>query len=210
MPSDPPSTPARTGRIGLFGGTFDPPHIGHLLTGQNVAEARRYDQIWFVVANDPWQKSSDRVVSPAALRFSMVAHACYWSRHPLFVLKASEIEIRAGGPSYTADTLRALGASYPDTEFEVIIGSDAAQSLHTWYDASWLAENAHFVVVQRGGHLADPSPGFNVSVVDAPLIELSSTQIRSRVRSALPVGSMVPPPVEALLNAHALYRDAPQ
>ncbi len=140
----------------------------------------------------------------------MVAHACYWSRHPLFVLKASEIEIRAGGPSYTADTLRALGASYPDTEFEVIIGSDAAKSLHTWYDASWLAENAHFVVVQRGGHLADPSPGFNVSVVDAPLIELSSTQIRSRVRSALPVGSMVPPPVEALLNAHALYRDAPR
>jgi nicotinate-nucleotide adenylyltransferase len=140
----------------------------------------------------------------------MVAHACYWSRHPLFALKACEIEISAGGPSYTADTLRALRSWYPDTEFEVIVGADAAESLHTWFDAAWLAENAHFVVVQRVGQPTTPSPGFVSSIVDAPLIELSSTEIRNRVRSGLPVDSMVPPPVEALLRAHALYTGTPE
>ena len=207
MHSDSSPAPARRQRIGLLGGTFDPPHIGHLLTGQSVAEARHHDQLWFVVANDPWQKSVARTVTPASVRLAMVAEACYRSRHPHFVLKPCEIEIDTGGPSYTAATLRSLQASYPGTEFEIIVGSDAASQLHTWHDATWLADNARFVVVQRGGQQEVPSPGFQISVVDAPLIEVSSTEIRERVRAGLPVDHMVPPSVDALLRAHELYRE---
>ena len=210
MPSEPPSTPARNRRIGLLGGTFDPPHIGHLLTGQSVAEARNLDQVWFVVANDPWQKSAARVVSKASLRLSMVEQACFWSRQPHFTLKPCEIEIHGGGPSYTADTLRTLGSSFPDTEFEVIVGSDTAAQLHTWHDAEWLAQNAHFVMVQRGGHTAVPSDGFRITVVRTPLIEVSSSEIRERVGAGLPVDHMVPSSVAALMRAHRLYEGRTQ
>ena len=208
MPSDPPSAPIEKRRIGLFGGTFDPPHIGHLLTGQSVAEARNYDRLWFVVANDPWQKTTRRAVTPAPVRLAMVAQACYWSRHSKFVLQPCDIELRTGGPSYTADTLRSLGALFPDIEFEVIVGSDAAAHLHTWHDAVWLAENAHFVMVQRGGQSAAHSPGYRVSIVESPLIEVSSTEIRRRVSAGEPVDNMVPPSVDALVRAHGLYRES--
>ncbi|MFW2383475.1 MAG: nicotinate-nucleotide adenylyltransferase [Acidimicrobiales bacterium] len=207
MSVETPPTPSPKRRIGLFGGTFDPPHVGHLLTGQSVAEHRNYDQLWFVVANDPWQKRAARNVSPAEIRLMMVDQACYWSRHPHFALKSCETEIRAGGPSYTADTLRTLQGSFPGTDFEVIVGSDAGAQLHTWHDSAWLAERASFVMVQRGGQRGAPSPGFRVSVVDAPLIEVSSTDIRHRVSAGLPIANMVSPPVEALLRAHGLYKE---
>jgi nicotinate-nucleotide adenylyltransferase len=210
MPSDPPSAPTEKRRIGLFGGTFDPPHIGHLLTGQSVAEARNYDEVWFVVANDPWQKRERRAVSPARLRIALVEAACYWSRHSRFVLKPCDIEVRTGGPSYTADTLRTLGALFPDIEFEVIVGSDAAAHLHTWHDAGWLAENAHFVLVRRDGQNPVPAPGFQISTVESPLFEVSSTEIRNRVSAGAPVDNMVPSSVDALLRAHGLYREPDQ
>ncbi|NNE96562.1 MAG: nicotinate (nicotinamide) nucleotide adenylyltransferase [Acidimicrobiales bacterium] len=202
------AAPPVSGRIGLFGGTFDPPHIGHLLTGQSIAERRKLDQIWYVVANDPWQKSGDRSVTPAAIRLAMVQETCFWSRHPEFESRACDIEIRAGGPSYTADTLRSLSSVHRDAEFEVIVGSDAAAQLHTWQDSDWLSEHATFVVVQRGGQPAQAAPGFRVCAVEAPLLEVSSTEIRARTRRGLPITHMVPGPVAAVIEAHNLYREA--
>ncbi len=192
----------------MFGGTFDPPHIGHVLTGQRVAEARNLDEILFVVANDPWQKSGSRSITPAAGRLRMVEQACYWSRPPDAALRVSDIEIQAGGPSYTANTLRALQSAAPNHHFEVIVGSDAGSQLDTWNDSDWLAENARFVMVQRGGQQAAPSSGFDVSVVECPLLEISSTDIRTRVAAGLSIRYMCPEPVRAYIEGHNLYRTA--
>lgn len=200
--------PVKTRRLGVFGGTFDPPHIGHVLTGQRVAEARSLDEVLMVVANDPWQKNRSRHITPAAIRLQMVEQACYWSLEAKTALRASSVEICAGGPSYTADTLRRLSQSCEDAAFEVIVGSDAAAQLHTWHDAEWLADNAQFVSVQRGGQKVEPSPGFSVVEVDLPLLEISSTEIRSRVRAGLSIDHLCPSAVVSCIAAHGLYRGA--
>ena len=200
--------PENARRIGLFGGTFDPPHIGHVLTGQRVAEARSLDEVLMVVANDPWQKSGSRHITPASVRLRMVDQACFWSRQPKTVLKPSSVEISAGGPSYTADTLRTLAERSENATFEVIVGSDAASQLHTWHDAEWLAENVQFVAVQRGGQRAVPAAGFSVAEVDLPLLEVSSTSIRQRVEAGLSIDHLCPAPVVSLIAAYGLYRGA--
>ena len=204
--------PALQRNVGLFGGTFDPPHIGHILTGQRVAERLGLDEVWFVVAHDPWQKTELQQVTPAEVRRDMTAAACYVSRSaPLGEggnagMSVSEIELEAGGPSYSADTLRMLSARHPDCSFSLIVGSDAAALLETWHDAQWLRENADFVVVRRGADTSVPPAGFRITTVDCPLLEVSSTEIRARIRADLPVKHMVPDVVLGLIKAHALYR----
>ena len=163
-------------------------------------------EIHFVVANDPWQKRGTRSITPAAVRLEMVRRACYWSRLPDIPMLASDIEIRSGGPSYTATTLRTLAETHPDVSFEVIVGSDAAAQLHTWHDAEWLADNATFAVVQRGGQQAQPSDGFTVTEVSCPQLEISSTDIRTRVASGASIRYLCPEPVRAFIIANGLYR----
>ncbi len=199
--------PVKARRIGVFGGTFDPPHVGHVLTVQRVAEARSLDEVLLVVANDPWQKSDNRDITRADVRLRMVEQACYWSRQAKTMLNPSEIEISSGGPSYTADTLRKLNESCENAVFEVIVGSDVAAQLHTWNEAEWLADNAQFVAVQRGGQKAAPSPGFSVVEVELPLLEVSSTEIRNRVAAGLAVDHLCPAPVLSCIAAYGLYRE---
>ncbi|NNF55192.1 MAG: nicotinate (nicotinamide) nucleotide adenylyltransferase [Acidimicrobiales bacterium] len=201
-------------RVGLFGGTFDPPHVGHILTGQRVAEQLGLDEVWFVVAHDPWQKTEAQQVSPAELRRDMTAAACYVSRPGRsdgaggVQMKVSEVELEAGGPSYSADTLRTLSARHEHYSFSLIVGSDAAALLDTWHDAQWLRDNARFIVVRRGADTSVPATGFNIETVHCPLLEISSTEIRARIRADLPVKHMVPDAVLGLIKAYALYRDA--
>ncbi len=216
----PQSAPAASGgepprrRVGLLGGTFDPPHIGHVLTGQRVGEALGLDEVWFVVAHDPWQKSDIRVVTPSAIRLRMTEAACYASRQasrPLAtpILRVSDVELEAGGPSYSADTLRTLSARYTDDSFSLIVGSDTAAQLQTWQDSAWLRENASFVVAQRGGDASEPTPGFQTTVVAVPRLEVSSSEIRNRIGAGLTVKHMVPDEVLGLIRAHGLYHVPP-
>ncbi len=199
-------------RVGLFGGTFDPPHIGHILTGQRVAERIGLDEVWFVVAHDPWQKTEQKQVTPAELRRDMTAAACYVSRSGpsgqagAVLMGVSEVELEAGGPSYSADTLRTLAARHLDCSFSLIVGSDAAALLDTWHDAHWLRDNAEIVVVRRGADTSVPAAGFRITTVHCPLLEVSSTEIRARIQADLPVKHMVPDVVLGLIRAHALYR----
>src|SRR5437763_15850460 len=109
-------------RIGVFGGTFDPPHVGHLVVAVNARHALRLDRLLLVVANDPWQKSQARVISSAADRLAMVEAAVADVKG----LEASALEIERGGVSYTADTLASLRAESPDAELFLVVGSDAA------------------------------------------------------------------------------------
>ena len=109
-------------RLGVFGGTFDPPHVGHLVTAVNVRHALALDRVLLVVANVPWQKVGERTVSPAEDRLAMVEAAA----RGVAGLEVSRLEIDRGGPSYTADTLGELRRAHPRAELFLIVGSDAA------------------------------------------------------------------------------------
>ena len=134
-------------RIGLFGGTFDPPHVGHLVTAVNVRHALDLDTVILMVANIPWQKQGERAITPAADRLAMVEAAVA----DVPGLAAGRLEIDAGGPSYTADTLAALAAAHPGAELFTIVGDDAAAGLHTWERFEEVLAQSSLVVVDRPG-----------------------------------------------------------
>src|SRR5690606_22240073 len=115
-------------RLGIFGGTFDPPHIGHLVSAVNVRHALALDRVLLVVNNEPWQKVGERAISPADDRMAMVEAAVA----DVAGLEPSRLELDAGGLSYTADTLRTLLAEDPTRELFVILGADAAAGILSW------------------------------------------------------------------------------
>lgn len=191
------------GRIGLLGGTFDPPHLGHLIVGEQVRSACALDEVWFVVANDPWQKS-DREVTAAVLRSAMTAAAI--GDTPGFAV--SEVEIGRGGPSYTVDTIAELRSLHPETDFSLILGRDAAAGLATWERPEELASAAEVLVVERPGW-SDPIPaGFRWRSVESPLIDISSTDLRRRVAEGRSIRFLVPDAVRTMIESQGIYRRA--
>src|SRR5690606_36398985 len=153
-----PTAPRDAGRrIGVFGGTFDPPHVGHLVTAMDVRHALGLDVVLMVVANEPWQKAGSRDITPAAVRLEIVRAAV--SAEP--GIEVSDIEVRRGGPSYTIDTIEALRADEPDAELVIVVGSDAAAGLLTWERADELATTCRFVVLERPGATTEVPAGFD-------------------------------------------------
>lgn len=188
-------------RIGVFGGTFDPIHVGHLVTAVNVRHVLDLDRVLLVVANDPWQKA-DLPVTPAADRLAMVAAAVAG----VDALEASDVEIANGGPSFTADTLATLGRRHPDAELFVILGSDAAALLPTWERAEEVRERATLVVVTRpGAGPSSPPSGWDHRMVEVPHLEVSSTDLRARVADGRPLDWLVSPSVVHLIRSRGLY-----
>lgn len=191
-------------RLGVFGGTFDPPHVGHLVTAINVLYELHLDRVFFVVANDPWQKAG-LPVSPALDRLAMVEAAVA----DIEGLEASRIEIDRGGPSYTADTLAELHLQEPDSELHLIMGSDAANLLSTWERADQLRDLATLVVVNRPGALATVVPeGWRVEQVEVPRLEVSSTDLRARFASGRPLTWLVTEPVIHVIAERGLYAES--
>lgn len=189
-------------RIGVFGGTFDPPHVGHLVVAVNVRHALGLDVVLLVVANDPWQKTGSRAVSPAADRLAMVVAAV----GDVDGLEASDIEIQRGGTSYTADTLVELRAREPDAELFLVLGSDAADGLPTWERADEVRRLAQVVVVTRpGAEDGAPPPGWGWTSVQCPRLEVSSSDLRARVLDGRPLDFLLPPAVIDCIEARGLY-----
>ena len=177
------ATPAGE-RLGIFGGTFDPPHVGHLVTAVNVRHELALDRVLLVVNDQPWQKLGTRSITPASDRFAMVEAAV----GSVEGLAASRIEIDRGGMSYTADTLRTLLDDDGDRQLYVILGSDAAVGLPTWERAEEVRTLATIVVVERPGtHEATPPPGWSWVRVEVPRLEVSSTDLRARVSDGRPL-----------------------
>ncbi len=189
-------------RIGVFGGTFDPPHIGHLVAAVDARQVLDLDVVLLVVANVPWQKVGARAVSPAADRLAMV-HAAVADRPGLEV---SDLEIRRGGPSYTADTLGDLRAAEPDAELFVILGRDAAAGFTTWERHDEVARLARLVVVDRPGPPVDLDPAFAWTRVDIPELEISSTELRQRVADGRSIQYLTPEGVATCIGERGLYR----
>ena len=188
-------------RIGVLGGTFDPIHIGHLVAGVNVRHELALDVVLFVVAHNPWQKA-DRDVTQPSDRLSMVEAAVAG----VDGLEASSIEIDRGGVSYSADTLAALHATHPGDELFLILGTDAAAGLPTWERVDEVRRLATLVVVRRpGSEELMPPDGWRYAQVEAPRLEVSSTDLRARFSDGRPLDWLVPDAVVRLARDRGLY-----
>lgn len=195
--------PVMPARIGVFGGTFDPPHVGHLVTAVNVRHDLALDRVLLVVANVPWQKVGSRTISPAEDRYALVEAAV----DGVPGLEASRLEIDRGGPSYTADTLAELQAREPGAELFVVLGADAAAGILSWERVEEVRRLATIVVVDRPGAppAAAPGPDWRWIAVEVPRLEVSSTELRARVRDGRPLDYLLTPPVIARIRARHLY-----
>lgn len=197
MPADTPSSL----RIGVFGGTFDPPHVGHLVTAVNVWHALDLDQVVLMVANVPWQKAGSREITPAADRLAMVQAAV----EDVPGLVAGDQEILAGGPSYTADTLAGLAQAHPDADLFTIVGDDAAAGIHTWERADEVLERSTMVVVDRPGAPVELDESVDWVHVEVPRLEVSSTDLRERCGDGRPLDYLIPQAVLDVIRERGLY-----
>ena len=188
-------------RVGLFGGTFDPPHLGHLVTAVNVRHVLKLDLVVLMVANDPWQKHGTREVASAVYRLAMVQAAI----RGVDGLVAGDDEISRGGPSFTADTLIALGQRYKGAELFTIVGDDAAAIFGSWQRASEIAKLSTLVVVDRPGSPLMPPSEFVWNRVEVPRLEVSSTDLRERFVDGRPLDYLVSNEVLKVIAERGLY-----
>jgi nicotinate-nucleotide adenylyltransferase len=192
-------------RIGIFGGTFDPVHVGHLVAATWAREALQLDRVLLVVANVPWQKADTRVVSPAEDRLRMVEAAV----HGVPGVEASRVEIDRGGPSYTIDTVREVLDAAPSARPFVIVGADVAAELGTWRRAEELRRAVTLVVVDRGGvGSGEDPPGWEVRRVGIPALDISSSQLRQRLAQGRSVDFLIPEPAIRCIRQLNLYADS--
>ena len=180
-------------RVGVFGGTFDPVHVGHLVAALEARDALSLDVVLIVVANEPWQKVGQRAVTPAEDRYAMVEAAVV----DVDGLEPSRIEIDRGGPSYTADTVAALAGA--DVELFLIVGADV--DLNTWARGDEVRRQAQVVVVARGG--TTPAPG--TTVVEMPALDISASDLRRRLAEGRPVDFLIPAPTLRVIRQRGLY-----
>lgn len=189
-------------RIGVFGGSFDPVHIGHLVAAAGARHACRLDTVLLMVANEPWQKSGERAVSPAELRYEMVRAAV--EGHEGF--EASRLEIDRGGPSYTVDTLCQLSEINRDSELFLIVGADTAQNMETWKEWQQVAKLATLVVLNRpGSSIGELDAAWRVERATIPAVDVSSTELRDRLAHGISVDFLIPDAALKLLQASGLY-----
>lgn len=189
-------------RVGVLGGTFDPPHLGHLIVADQVLTALSLDEVILVPANQPWQKLGQREITPADRRLAMTRAAVGGAEG----LSVSDIEIDLGGPSYTSVTLTALGERHPGTEWLVIVGADAAAGLDTWHDTERLRGQATIVVVNRPGADFQPPTGWRWELVEIPSVAISGTGLRRRVAQGGSIRFLTPDPVIEHIEEWGLYR----
>jgi nicotinate-nucleotide adenylyltransferase len=192
-------------RIGILGGTFDPPHVGHLVAAVNVRHQLALDRVFVVPACVPWQKAGSRTITRPADRLAMVDAAF----GAVAGLDVSTVELDRGGDSFTADTLDELRAAHPAHQWFVVVGSDVAPTLGTWRRAEELPGLAAFVVYERPGSAGGrPPAGWPHHVVDVPQVDVSSTEIRARVADGRPIDGLVSVAVAELIHRRRLYRAA--
>ncbi|MGH8901077.1 MAG: nicotinate-nucleotide adenylyltransferase [Egibacteraceae bacterium] len=190
-------------RIGVMGGTFDPVHLGHLVTAEQARGELKLDEVIFVPAGSPWQKG--RSVTPAEHRYLMTVLAT--AANPSF--SVSRLEIDRDGPTYAVDTLRALREAEPEAAFYFITGADAILNILTWEAAEECLALADFVAATRPGYdlraLDDHGLRHYVTVLDVPALAISSSDVRERFVAGRPVRYLIPRAVEEYARKHGLY-----
>jgi nicotinate-nucleotide adenylyltransferase len=187
--------------VGLFGGSFDPIHHGHLLVGLAAVESLSLESLRFVPAHTQPFKSGRHGATPQQ-RAAMVALAI--AEEPRFALE--RVEIERGGPSYTVDTLRVLKHREPDVEFALLVGADAVAELGSWREAEALPGLARVVALSRNGAPPPASP-LIWRTLTVPALEISATDVRARVRAGASIRWRVPEAVARYITAERLYFD---
>ena len=195
------STPRR---IGIFGGSFDPVHNAHLALARLAVSELRLDELLWVPAGQPWQKT--RPLTPAVHREAMLRLAI--EAEPRFVL--SRLELERGGPSYSVDTVRTLQAARPGARWFLVIGQDQYAAFHTWHDWQALLGRVTLAIANRpDAELAADPQVLRVAheAVALPLMDISSTDIRARLHNGQRIADLVPAPVARYIARHHLYQD---
>ena len=196
-------------RIGILGGTFDPPHKGHLYLGENFADALSLDRVLVIPAAIPPHKAEKKLSSDED-RLEMCRLAFYDD-----VFEVTDLELRREGKSYTVDTLALLRAEYPDDDFYLLIGSDMLLYFDKWYRWRDIKSMCTLCSFSRSDEdyallrdYAENVLGGGVLLLDQPPMEISSTEVRRRVRAGEEIGELVPEAVEEYIRERGLYREA--
>lgn len=184
-------------KIGLLGGTFDPPHIGHLTMAEEAYEKLNLDEVWFIPSAEPPHKEQAKVSAVDRLLMLKVA------LEPVNYFKINTIELERQGKSYTYDTIQALKEQYPTYQFYFIIGADMVEYLPNWYKIDQLIELVQFVGVKRPDYQLDTS--YPVIILDTPGLDISSTMIRERLKLNRSVKYLIPERVLSLIKEKGLY-----
>jgi nicotinate-nucleotide adenylyltransferase len=190
-------------KIGLYFGSFNPIHIGHLIIANHILNETDLDKIWFVVSPLNPFKESDNLLNEYD-RFHMVQKAIETDNR----LRASDIEFSLPRPSYTVHTLTYLHEKYPTYDFSIIMGSDSFQNLGKWKNAEVIIKRYPVIVYKRPGFEVDNKVNAQLTIMKAPLLEISATHIRELIRSGKSIKFLVPPSVEEEIHAAGLYKKA--
>jgi nicotinate-nucleotide adenylyltransferase len=211
MASSSPLSPSSPAAIGVFGGTFDPPHMGHLILAEVTFDVLKLDQVLFVPAADPPHKNK-WPVTDVKHRVAMLREAI--ADNPRFAL--SQVDISRPGPHYTVDTLRILREEFVGAELYFLMGGDSLHDFPSWRDPAGIIAHAKLAVMQRPGEngnidlptLSSQLPGIEdrIVFVDAPIIGISATIMRERFRAGDSIRYQVPLAVERYIVRHGLYR----
>ena len=196
-------------RLGILGGTFDPPHIGHLVLGEYAAEALDFEKVLFVPAADPPHKTDVRK-SPVEHRLAMLQIAL--ADNPRFAI--SQVDIDRPGPHYSLDTVKIIQQQNPDAELYFVMGGDSLRDLPTWYAPEKLIEHCRLAVMERPGVNAYPAMheailpdlAARVTMIDAPVLEIASSEIVPRLQQGRSARYLVPDGVLRYIHEHGLYR----
>ena len=197
-------------RLGLFGGTFDPVHFGHLLLAEQCREQCELDEVWFLPSGSPPHKDDAEITAArhrvGMLELAIAGHECF---------RVNEMELQREGPTYTVDTLQALTDERLDDELTFLIGADSLRDLPTWREPQRILELATIVAVNRpdrditdATRLTDclgEAAAERIRIINMPGIDLSATDIRGRLAAGRSIRFMTPRAVEAYIEQHAVY-----
>ena len=190
-------------QIGIFSGSFNPIHIGHVMLGSYMCEFTHLDEVWFVVSpHNPLKNAGDLLDDDIRLQMTRLA------LEKIENLKVSDVEFHLPRPSYTIDTLRFLKKNNPDTEFTLIIGGDNWNDFHKWKSYEQLREEFPILIYPRLGEEIVIPTQFqkNIEIVDAPILEISSTFIRNGIKVGKDMRAFVPEKVWKLMAEKKLYK----
>ncbi|HWI93794.1 MAG TPA: nicotinate (nicotinamide) nucleotide adenylyltransferase [Flavisolibacter sp.] len=188
-------------KIGLYFGSFNPIHIGHLVIANHILNESGLDRIWFIVSPlNPFKKTENLLNEYDRL------HLVQKAIDADVRLKASDIEFSLPKPSYTVHTLAYLEEKYPEHRFSIIMGSDGFQNLDKWKNPETIIASYPIIIYKRSGFEVDNKLNANITIMNAPLLEISSTHIRALIQSGKSIKYLVPPAVEEEIIASGMFK----
>ena len=187
-------------KVGIFGGTFDPPHVGHLIAAQDALDALSLDAVVFIPARVPPHKQHADVTD-ADVRLRMIQAATESDTR----FEVSDLELRRTGPSYTIETLRELRKKRPGDDFFLLLGVDQVQEFSTWREPAEVLKHARLAMLARGGVESAEASDIVHQTVAVTRVDVSSTLVRERVAAGRTVRYLVPEKVEKIIAAERLY-----